>query len=183
MVEDLRRYTTALNNDGWQEGAKRIMDLANSLKKEGKLPDKVTGVTIRVGKSLVPPVTEGKPQVLTPQLAKRIRPVTGNVADEFQIVNFLHPKTHTIRMMERYRLGNHSEIALPPGWKEILESLSKRERVALSTALGNFCLAGIDDKELYTAGIIRGAIIDVLASKSCVGKKTAQFLKAAFEPY
>ena len=181
MVEDLRRYTEALRNDGFKEAADRLMAETEKLREEGKLPNKVEGVKMSISKVLVPS-EEKLPEVLTPKLADRVRVVTGTVDDDFRVVNLLLTTSHTVRVMERRYLGHSSEITPPQGWREVLDSLSRTQRVRIGQAFGLYCLAGIPEKQMYTAGNIRETKVDDLVNLPGVGKGVAVFLKTAFEP-
>lgn len=181
MVEDLRRYTEALRNDGFKEAADRLMAEAEQLREEGKLPNKVEGVRFSISPVLVPS-EEKLPEVLTPELAERVRVVTGAVNDAFQVVNLLPPGSSTVRRMERRYLGHSLEVVPPEGWREVLDNLNKAQRVRIGQAFGYYCLAGLTKRENFTAGNIRSTNLNELMSLRGVGKGVAVFLKTAFEP-
>lgn len=182
MVEDLRRYAQALSNSGYEEGALELMVFAESLAREGKLPKaNLAGVRISISKLLVPQL-EKQPEVLTIELAEKLREVTGTVSDDFDVVNLLEPKSHSIIVMEQLYLGHHLEIIPPPHWLGILQGLSKKERVAVGSALGKYCLSGMQHRTLYNAGTIRRTTAEELVHEWHIGKATANFIKTAFEP-
>lgn len=177
MVEDIRRLIQAAEVLGFEEGGKKLTEVVEDLRGGGKLPDKIDGVTIRISKALIPPV-EKTPEILTPELAEKVRAVTGRLDDDYEIFNLIGPSApYTLRRVRIHTQRQDLEITPPNGWKELLQSLTKHERVKLANAINAPIREGF-----YVAGAIRGVSIEDLTSKKGIGLLTARFVKAIFEP-
>lgn len=138
-----------------------------------------------MSRSLVP--ENGKqPQILTADLAGRLRVVMGTVRDDLAVINFLDPRQRSsvLRRMEHRFLGHHLEIVPPEVWSALVHDMSKKERVRVARALASCCFRETEEREhrLNTAGDIRRSSVDGLMGRRRIGRITGIFLKEAFEP-
>lgn len=163
MVEDLRRYTNKLNKLGYALAAEKLMVVAESLKEQGLLPD-------RIEPNLTNMVEVPGGRVLNNQLVQKVREIVGPLDDDFSIAILLSPKAEVLGI-------SASSIVPLPGWRELLQSLNREERVRLGKAITTSWRNGLRD-----IGSIRKTTVEELVSRRQLGIVTARFIKAAFEP-